>query len=57
MEGQQFDREAGLRQFLSQNLWPTGLQNALLQSNYKFPVRFMIVDDSGLLAHCTFLMS
>jgi hypothetical protein len=48
MEAQQFDREAAVRQFLAQNMWPTGLQNALLQSIHKFPVRFMIVDDSGL---------
>jgi hypothetical protein len=42
-----FDRETAVRQFLTQNMWPIGLQNSLLQSIQSFPVRFMIVDDSG----------
>ena len=37
------------RQFLSQHFWPIGLQNNVLNSCRKFPIRFMIVDDSGTL--------
>jgi hypothetical protein len=47
MENPNFDQETAVRQFLTQNMWPIGLQNALIQSIQKFPVRFMIVDDSG----------
>jgi hypothetical protein len=47
LEMENFDKETAVRQFLTQNMWPIGLQNALLQSIQSFPVRFMIVDDSG----------
>jgi len=33
--------------FLTQHDWPPGLQNTFIESCLKFPVRFMIVDDSG----------
>ena len=39
--------EPALRQYLSQHLWPLGLQNVLIASLAQTPVRFFIVDDSG----------
>ena len=35
------------RQYLSQHGWPAGLQNSLINSCSKFPIRYFIVDDSG----------
>ncbi len=39
--------EAGAKSFLTKNKWPIGLQNALIKSCKKVPIRFFIVDDSG----------
>lgn len=36
-----------LRDFLRDNHWPNGLQNALLQSIEIYPLRYFILDDSG----------
>ena len=41
-----FDANA-VRAFLAQKQWPSGLQEALVQSCEKFPVRFFVIDDSG----------
>lgn len=38
--------EAG-KSFLTKNGWPSGLQEAVIKSCRKIPVRFYIVDDSG----------
>ena len=39
--------EVGAREYLSTNKWPAGLQACALKNLIKFPIRFMIVDDSG----------
>lgn len=39
-----------LKQFLKQQLWPVGLQNALIQSCQKFPLRYFICDNSGSMS-------
>lgn len=39
--------EAGCREYLTANGWPSGMQNTAMKSMSKFPIRFMIVDDSG----------
>jgi hypothetical protein len=39
--------EAGARAYLSEYRWPVGLQECLLRSLVKIPIRFMICDDSG----------
>jgi len=39
--------EAGAREYLTANKWPVGLQNTALKNMQKFPIRFMIIDDSG----------
>ena len=44
--GRPIDETAG-RRFMTDNLWPLGLQNTLIKSVKKFPIRFFIVDDSG----------
>ena len=41
-----FDANA-IRGILSQKQWPNGLQEALIQSCEKFPVRFFVIDNSG----------
>jgi hypothetical protein len=35
------------KQYLNHHGWPTGMQNALLKSTAKVPLRFFIIDDSG----------
>jgi len=40
------NEEAG-KQFLMRNNWPSGLQDALIKSCKKYPIRFILVDDSG----------
>jgi len=37
----------GVKRFLTQSNWPPGLQEALIKSITKIPIRFFIVDDSG----------
>lgn len=39
--------EAGIREFLSGELWPIGLQDTFIQNLQKIPMRFFICDDSG----------
>ena len=39
--------EAGAREYLTANKWPVGLQTTALKNMQKFPIRFMIIDDSG----------
>ena len=41
-----FDQKA-CRAFLAKNHWPIGLQEAMVKSCMKMPVRFFITDDSG----------
>ena len=40
------EREA--TEFMSKHHWPTGLQQSLIRSCSKLPLRFFIVDDSGI---------
>lgn len=39
--------ESGLRTFLSSRAWPNGLQEAVINTTKKMPIRFVICDDSG----------
>ena len=39
--------ESGAREYLKANKWPKGLQDAALTNMTKFPIRFMVIDDSG----------
>lgn len=39
--------EAEAKEFLGRHAWPRGLQDSLLASCRKIPVRYIIVDDSG----------
>lgn len=39
--------EKRAKEFLSRHRWPVGVQNAFIKSCKKFPVRFIITDDSG----------
>lgn len=39
--------EYGAREYLTAKKWPPGLQNAAARTIGKFPIRFMIIDDSG----------
>ncbi len=39
--------ETGAREYFRANKWPAGLQNTVLKNMQKFPIRFMIIDDSG----------
>lgn len=39
--------EAGAREFLTANKWPTGLQDTFVANLHRIPMRFFICDDSG----------
>lgn len=39
--------ETGMRNFLGGHNWPNGLQDAVISTVKKMPVRFVICDDSG----------
>eukprot|EP01035_Chromulina_nebulosa_P021816 gene21816-28234_t len=39
--------ESALREFLTANLWPPGLQDALIKGISRYPARYFICDDSG----------
>ena len=39
--------EKAMREYLTENHWPPGLQTALVDTCKKMPVRFFITDDSG----------
>lgn len=39
--------EAGAREFLSSQNWPSGLQDTFVKNLHKLPMRFFICDDSG----------
>eukprot|EP01006_Ploeotia_vitrea_P046621 TRINITY_DN67042_c0_g1_i5.p1 TRINITY_DN67042_c0_g1~~TRINITY_DN67042_c0_g1_i5.p1 ORF type:complete len:331 (-),score=12.05 TRINITY_DN67042_c0_g1_i5:134-1126(-) len=39
--------EAGAREYLTGAKWPSGLQQTAIRNLIKFPIRFMIIDDSG----------
>lgn len=41
------DSEVGLRNFLMTHNWPNGLQDCLIRSISKIPIRYIICDDSG----------
>lgn len=46
-----FNDYSDIKRFLTENhFWPAGLQNVLIASVARYPVRFMIVDDSGSMA-------
>ena len=40
----------GARGYLQSHDWPLGMQNALINTSQKFPIRYFIVDDSGSMA-------
>lgn len=42
--------EGGAREFLTSQKWPEGLQDLFVKSIGKFPMRYMICDDSGSMA-------
>lgn len=42
--------DAGARSYLDKHAWPRGLQEGLLKSVRKIPIRFFIVDDSGSMS-------
>lgn len=46
----QFQNEGGAREFLSTHGFPSGLQDAFVESLTKLPLRFFILDDSGSMA-------
>lgn len=39
--------EAAIKEYLTNADWPVGLQDSLIKSVVKFPMRFFILDDSG----------
>ena len=39
--------ETGTREYLAANNWPAGIQDTVIKAMAKFPIRFIIVDDSG----------
>ena len=39
--------EVKAREFLHNNAWPPGLQDALIKGLKKIPIRYIICDDSG----------
>lgn len=43
--------EAGLRNFLQANAWPSGLQDTLVKGARRIPIRYFICDDSGSMAY------
>ena len=43
--------EMGLRNFLMSHDWPDGLQECILKSAKKMPIRYFICDDSGSMQH------
>ena len=46
-----FNDFSDLTKFLTEiHYWPAGLQTALISSVGRYPVRFMIADDSGSMA-------
>lgn len=47
--GRSLNEQAG-RAYLTKHHWPSGLQNALIKSCQRFPIRFFIVDDSGSMS-------
>ena len=43
--------EVDIRNFLSSHSWPEGLQNALVNTLKKMPIRYFICDDSGSMTY------
>lgn len=43
--------EVGVRNFLMSHSWPNGLQNALINTLKKMPIRYFICDDSGSMTY------
>lgn len=43
--------EVGVRNFLMSHSWPNGLQNALVNTLKKMPIRYFICDDSGSMTY------
>lgn len=43
--------EIGVRNFLMSHSWPNGLQDALVNTLKKMPIRFFICDDSGSMTY------
>ena len=39
--------ESGAKEYLTAQNWPKGLQQTGIKAMMKFPIRFMIIDDSG----------
>ena len=44
--------ESGTREYLTAHSWPLGIQNVVLKAMVKFPIRFIVVDDSGSMVNC-----
>eukprot|EP01006_Ploeotia_vitrea_P046618 TRINITY_DN67042_c0_g1_i2.p1 TRINITY_DN67042_c0_g1~~TRINITY_DN67042_c0_g1_i2.p1 ORF type:complete len:330 (-),score=14.24 TRINITY_DN67042_c0_g1_i2:109-1098(-) len=42
--------EFGAKEYLTGAKWPSGLQQIAIRNLIKFPIRFMIIDDSGSMA-------
>ena len=42
--------EYAAKEFLKGQRWPSGMQQAALNSMQKMPIRYFIVDDSGSMA-------
>ena len=42
--------EVSLRKYLRKQKWPKGLQDILIKSSKKSPIRFIIIDDSGSMS-------
>lgn len=38
--------EDGARNFLNEHRWPVGLQNTIIASMHKIPIRYFIIDNS-----------
>ena len=42
--------EIGAKEYLTANHFPAGIQQTAIKNMEKFPIRFLIVDDSGSMA-------
>lgn len=42
--------EAGARLFMSNNKWPTGIQDLFIRNLQLVPIRFFVCDDSGSMS-------
>lgn len=47
--------ENGLREYLTAHRWPIGMQEAVIKSLNRIPMRYFIVDDSGKYKYILFI--